>query len=350
MNAPAEDKTLFTEAELNDLGSRAFQGLGLPAADAADVARVLVLADLFGLSTHGLSRIESYGERLQVGGINARPRITVETLAPALRRVDGDNGVGPLVGMHALRAAMEAAERCGVGVAFARQSNHFGPISPYGLMAAQAGYASVIGSNATTTIAPWGGSDARLGNSPLGFGVPNPGGDPFLLDMAMSVVARAKIRAALKRGEAIPDSWATDASGRPTTDPKAALDGFLLPIGGHKGYGLALLVDLFSGLLSNAAYLTHVKSWVDAPDEPQNLGHFFILIDTRRLGSTQWLADRMMDFAAILHASAPADPTRPVIVPGEIELGKMTRQRQAGIALDPAVVALLRSHAAKAPA
>jgi LDH2 family malate/lactate/ureidoglycolate dehydrogenase len=350
MNAPAEDKTLFTEDELNDLGSRAFQGLGLPAADAADVVRVLVLADLFGLSTHGLSRIESYGERLQVGGINARPRITVETLAPALRRVDGDNGVGPLVGMHALRAAMEAAESCGVGVAFARQSNHFGPISPYGLMAAQAGYASVIGSNATTTIAPWGGSDARLGNSPLGFGVPNPGGDPFLLDMAMSVVARAKIRAALKRGEAIPDSWATDASGRPTTDPKAALDGFLLPIGGHKGYGLALLVDLFSGLLSNAAYLTHVKSWVDAPDEPQNLGHFFILIDTRRLGSTQWLADRMKDFAAILHASAPADPARPVIVPGEIELGKMTRQRQAGIALDPAVVALLRSHAAKAPA
>jgi LDH2 family malate/lactate/ureidoglycolate dehydrogenase len=350
MNAQADDKTIFSEAELSALGARAFEGLGLPAADAAEVVRILVLADLFGLSTHGLSRIESYGERLQVGGINARPRITTQSVAPALRLVDGDNGVGPLVGMHALRAAMEAAETCGVGVAFARQSNHFGPISPYGLIAAEAGFASVIGSNATTTIAPWGGSDARLGNSPLGFGVPNPGGDPFLLDMAMSVVARAKIRNALKRGEAIPDTWATDVSGRPTTDPRAALDGFLLPIGGHKGYGLALLVDLFSGLLSNAAYLTHVKSWVDAPDEPQNLGHFFILIDTRRLGSTQWLADRMKDFAAILHASAPADPAHPVIVPGEIELRKMARQRQEGITLDPAVVALLRTHAARAAA
>jgi len=338
-------KTLLSESELTELGVRAFQGLGLPAGDAADVARVLVLADLFGLSTHGMSRIESYGERLQVGGINPRPNVRVETVAPALRRVDGDNGVGPVVGMHALRAAMDAARECGVGVAFARGSNHFGPISPYSLLAAEQGYASIIGSNATTTIAPWGGSDARLGNSPLGFGVPNPGGRPFLLDMAMSVVARAKIRNALKAGQAIPDTWATDRDGRPTADPRAALDGFLLPIGGHKGYGLALLVDLFAGLLSGAAYLNHVKSWVDAPDEPQNLGHFFILIDTARLGSPQWLGERMRDFAAILHDSPPVDPARPVIVPGEIELDKFERQRREGIAVDEATLALLRGHA-----
>ncbi|OZI37579.1 hydroxyacid dehydrogenase [Bordetella genomosp. 10] len=346
--ATPQDKPRFNEAGLTELGTRAFQGLGLPRQDAADVARILLLADMFGLSTHGFSRIESYGERLQIGGINARAHIRVDAPAPALRLVDGDNGVGPLVGMHALRAAMEAARTQGVGVAFARGSNHFGPISPYGLIAAQEGFASIIGSNATTTIAPWGGSDARLGNSPVGFGVPNPGGDPFLLDMAMSVVARAKIRNALKAGQPIPDTWATDAAGKPTTDPKAALDGFLLPIGGHKGYGLALLVDLFSGLLSNAAYLTHVQSWSDAPEQAQNLGHFFILIDTSRLGPAQWLAERMKDFAAILHGSAPADPDRPVIVPGEIEMGKMRRQREEGIALDGAVVALLREHAAKA--
>ena len=117
------------------------------------------------------------------------------------------------------------------------------------------------------------------------------------------------------------------------------------PVGGHKGYGLALLVDLFAGLLSNAAYLTHVKSWVDAPDEPQNLGHFFILIDTRMLGSAQWLSERMMDFAAILHDSPAVDPTRPVIVPGEIELKKMAQQRANGIVLDEATVSLLLQHA-----
>ncbi|PJM89159.1 Ldh family oxidoreductase [Achromobacter ruhlandii] len=345
MAATAGSPSLVPETELRELGARAFEGLGLPRQDAVDVVDILVLADLFGLSTHGLSRIESYGERLQVGGINRQARIRVDSPAPALRLAARDNGVGPLVGMHALRAAMQAASECGVGLAFARQSNHFGPISPYGLIAAEAGYASIIGSNATTTIAPWGGTDARVGNSPIGFAVPNPDGAHFLLDMAMSVVARAKIRNALKAGQAIPDTWATDAQGCPTTDPKQALDGFLLPIGGHKGYGLALMVDLFAGLLSNAAYLTHVKSWVDAPDEPQNLGHFFLLIDTRRLGSTQWLAERMNDFAAILHASPAADPARPVIQPGEIELAKLARQRAHGIEVAADVLALLRQHA-----
>jgi ureidoglycolate dehydrogenase (NAD+) len=345
---PPESVPPQSEAELLELGARAFQGLGLRAGDAQQVARILVSADLFGLTTHGLSRIESYGERLTVGGIAARPDITLQKVAPALVKVDGANGVGPLVGMRALEAAMEAARQCGVGMALARGSNHFGPISPYSLIAAEAGFASIIGSNATTTIAPWGGSDARLGNSPIGFGVPHPGGDPFLLDMAMSVVARAKVRNALKRGEPIPDTWATDRGGRPTTDPAAALDGFLLPIGGHKGYGLALMVDLFAGLLSDAAYLTHVKSWSDAPDQPQNLGHFFILIDTRRLGSSEWLQARMREFAAILHDSPPTDPARPVIVPGEIELAKLRRQRRDGITLDATTYRLLRQYAGRA--
>lgn len=346
MNASTATTTLLSEAELTALGVKAFQGLGLTQQDAQDVCRVLVMADLFGLSTHGMSRVESYGERLLVKGINPRPNITLERVAPALVKVDGDNGVGPVVGLRSLQAAMDVARECGIGMALARGSNHFGPISPYSLIAAEAGFASIIGSNATTTIAPWGGTDERLGNSPLGFGVPNPGGAPFLLDMAMSVVARAKIRSALKRGESIPDTWATDRAGLATTDPKEALSGFLLPIGGHKGYGLALVVDMLAGLLSGAAYLSHVKSWVDAPDEPQNLGHFFILIDTKFLGSGEWLASRMSDFAAILHGSPAADPTKPVLVPGEIELGKMAKQRRDGIPIDAELLALLKKHAA----
>ena len=351
-NVPAHEARapaplLIKEDDLRTLGMRAFMGLGLTEADAHDVCSILLLADLFGLSTHGFSRVESYGERLLSGGIRAQPQIQAERLAPSLIAVDGDNGVGPLVGMHALREAMRAARENGMAMALARSSNHFGPISPYSLIAAEAGFASIIGSNATTTIAPWGGTDARLGNSPLGFGAPNPGGQPFLLDMAMSVVARAKVRSAEKRGEAIPETWATDAGGLPTTDPRAALDGFLLPIGGHKGYGLALMVDMLAGLFSNAAYLTHVKSWVDSPDEPQNLGHFFILIDTTRLGSTSWLAERMRDFAQILHDSPPARAESPVIVPGEIELGKMAAQRRDGLRMPRDVIELMQVHAAR---
>ena len=338
---------LVHEAALQELATRALAGFGLINEDASAAARILVLGDLFGLHTHGVSRIESYGERLAIGGIKARPQIRVERVAPTIAKVNGDNGVGPLVGFRALETAMEIAREYGVGIAFARGSNHFGPVGPYSYLAAEAGFASIIGSNSTTTIAPTGGSDARLGNSPVGFGVPNPGGSPIILDMAISVVARAKIRAALTRGDAIPDNWATDKDGNRTTDPQAALDGFLLPIGGHKGYGMALIVDLFAGLLSGAAYLTHVKSWLDAPAEPQNLGHFFILIDTRVLGPTAWLAERMNDFAAILHATPPADPAVSVLVPGEIELDKMVRQRRDGIAIDSSVLTMLEGCAAR---
>ncbi len=359
---------LISESELERLAAEALAGLGVPFADARDVARILVLGDLFGLHTHGVHRIESYGERLKIGGIKARADIRIERVAPTIARIKGDNGLGPLVGMRSLEAALSMAREFGTGIAFARASNHFGPVAPYNYLAAQEGFASIIGSNASTTIAPTGGREARLGNSPLGFGIPNPrppprpsskeegdlapsplgegrGGGrysrPIILDMAMSVVARAKIRAALKRGQPIPPTWATDKDGHATTDPQAALDGFLLPIGGYKGYGLALIVDLFAGLLSGAAYLTHVQSWLDSPEKPQNLGHFFFLIDTRRLGSDAWLAERVEDFALLVHATPRADASKPVLLPGEIELDKLERQRRDGIALDDAVLEML---------
>jgi LDH2 family malate/lactate/ureidoglycolate dehydrogenase len=327
----------IAEAELQALAAGALAALGLAPADAEAAARILVLGDLFGIHTHGVSRIEAYGERIKLGGIKARPDIRVEKAAPTIARVDGDNGLGPLVGVRALEAAMAIAGEFGTGVAFARASNHFGPVAPYNYIAAQAGFASIAGSNATTTIAPTGGAEARLGNSPVGFGIPNPGGDPVILDMAMSVVARAKIRDALKNGRAIPDTWATDREGRPTADPKAALDGFLQPIGGYKGYGLALIVDLFAGLLSGAAYLTHVQSWADSPEKPQDLGHFFIVIDTRVLGPASWLTERLEDFAGILRSTPRSDAAVPIRLPGEIELARLATQRRDGIAIDAAV-------------
>jgi LDH2 family malate/lactate/ureidoglycolate dehydrogenase len=200
---------------------------------------------------------------------------------------------------------------------------------PYALIAAEAGFASIIASNATTTIAPWGGKDTRIGNNPLGIGVPNPGGDPIILDMALSVAARAKIRELAARGEAMPEGWAADAQGRPTTDAAAALKGFLLPVGGHKGYGLAVMVDLFAGLLSGASYLTRVRAWDKEPGVAQDLGHVFIAVDTAKLGLD--LAPRMADFAAMIHATPPADPARPVMLPGEREIQAMHRARRDGV-------------------
>jgi LDH2 family malate/lactate/ureidoglycolate dehydrogenase len=165
--------------------------------------------------------------------------------------------------------------------------------------------------------------------------------------MAMSVVARGKIRDALKRGESIPSTWATDRDGVTTADPKAALEGFLLPFGGYKGYGLALMVDLFAGILSGASYLTRVNSWLDQPRLPQDLGHFFLLVDTRRLGSAEWLAERVGDFASIVHSTPAADAAKPVLLPGEIELNNLERQRRDGIAIEPRLRAKLEAYAAR---
>ena len=333
---------IIAENELKLLAQAALKALGVPQGQAADCATVLVLADLMGISTHGVARVAPYGERLKIGGIKATAKMAVERVAPGMLRIDGDNGLGPVVGMLALKEAMSAASETGIAAVFCRNSNHFGPIAPYALMAAEEGFASLIASNATTTIAPTGGRDARLGNNPMGFGFPNPGGDPVLLDMAMSVVARAKIRAAAKAGELIPETWATDREGKPTNDPNAALRGFLAPVGGYKGYGLSLAVDLLTGLLSGASYLTRVSSWADNPEAPQDLGHTFLLIDAKRLGGTDWLSGRMNDFAEIIHETPRANDNVPVMLPGEREIARMRQQQAEGLEIDPRVLNELR--------
>ncbi|HUL56742.1 MAG TPA: Ldh family oxidoreductase [Usitatibacter sp.] len=337
----------MTEGELTALAARALQGSGVAEADARRAARILVLGDLFGHHTHGVSRLESYCERLAIGGIDARAAIRAESVAPGMIKVDGANGVGPAVGMHALEAALDAARSTGIAIAFARASNHFGACGPYCWIAAEQGFASIVGSNATPTIAPTGGLEERVGNNPLAIGVPRPGAEPIILDMAMSVAARAKIRNAAKRGEPIPDTWATDRLGNPTTDPGAALDGFLLPFGGYKGYGLALMVDLFAGVLSDASYLTRVNSWVDDPQLEQKIGHFFVVIDTKRLGNSEWLAARVADFAAIVHDTPRAAAGTPVRLPGEAEIANLVRQRRDGIDVDAALIAKLESYGAR---
>ena len=327
----AMSNVIVPERQLFDLAAAALAAGGMRAGDAELTARVLVLADMFGIHTHGISRVSQYLDRVRLGGIDARAEVETTRVAPGLALVDGRNGIGPLVGMIGLQAAMEGAKQVGIGAAFVRGSNHFGPIVPYAFLAAQEGCASIIASNATTTIAPWGGRDTRVGNNPLGIGVPNPGGDPIILDMAMSVVARAKIRNLLEKGERMPEGWAADRHGKPTTDPREGLAGFLLPVGGHKGYGLAVMVDLMAGLLSGAAFLTQVQAWDKNPGVPQNLGHFFILIDTGKLGSASWLHERMEAFQAILHEAPAADPAAPVIAPGEREMKVYARSVREGV-------------------
>lgn len=338
-----DENETFSQAALTELAASAFTALGVPPDDATIAAETLVIAEMMGIKTHGLKRVPAYGDRIRSGGIKADARIACDRLMPALLKLSGDNGLGPAVAGHALRAGMKAASECGASVVFCAGSNHLGATAPYALLAAETGFASIIATNTAAMIPPTGGKAPRLGNNPLGFGVPNPSGDPVVLDMALSVAARAKIREAVQTGQPIPEGWATDAEGRATTDAAAALAGLILPMGGYKGYGLAVALDLLTGLLSGAGYLDQVPNAFGDASHVQNIGHLFILIDTARLMPEAELGARMQDFARRLHETPPVDPAEPVRLPGERSMARFRHAVRHGISPDPALIATIRA-------
>ena len=328
---------------LKTLCAAALAAAGAPAGDAAASARILVEADMMGIGTHGVMRVPGYTERMVSGGIDARAVPVPERRAPSLLLVDGANALGTVVGTRALAAAMALAGESGIAYVGCRNSNHFGAIAPYALEACEAGFVMLAGTNASTTMPPWGGAGLRLGNNPVCIAVPCPDAPHFILDMAMSVAARGKIRMVLQQGGRIPEGWAADARGQPTTDPAEALAGFLLPFGAHKGSGLAMAVDLLAGVLSGARFLTDVSSWVDRPDEPQGLGHFFLLLDPARLVGRDAFAAAMARFRRIVRSTPASDPSQPVLLPGEREQLRRAAALRDGISIPEALLAQLRA-------
>ncbi|MGP1358677.1 Ldh family oxidoreductase, partial [Roseicyclus sp.] len=229
-----------TVEEARALAVRAFRLAGVGADIAGDGAEALLLAEMMGIPTHGLARVPLCVARLRAGGMDPSAVPDVTAPAPALRLIDARHALGPGAAMQALRHAIEAARETGLGGAFLRNATHLGALSPLLWTAAEAGFACIVTSNTTPMLAPPGGRAARVGNSPLGIGLPHAGGRHVLLDMALTVAARSKVRKAAQSGEAIPETWATDAEGRPTTDARAAMAGLMQAIGGAKGAALAV--------------------------------------------------------------------------------------------------------------
>ncbi len=339
------DRRISSDAA-RDLARRAFTTLGVPTPVAEDAAGVLLCAEMMGITTHGLNRVVSYGARLAGGGIDPVGRITATRIAPALVQVDGGNALGPAVGARALDAALEAARETGAGVALCRHSNHFGAAAPYCLRACEAGFALMVMSNATPLLAPAGGRAAAVGNNPLGFGFPAADGRHVIVDMALSVVARSRIRRAAETGEPIPEGWATDAEGRPTTDAAAAMKGVLQGIGGHKGYGLALGVEMLAGVWSGAAFLTQIADLArdETEDKPvtQDLGQAFIVLDLARFQPGDTGAARMAEARARLTAIPPAYADAPVRLPGDRALAHLAQARAEGVPVAARTLAALR--------
>ncbi len=325
--------TTVAHENLRRLGTAALRAAGVPQQQADWTADILVEGDLMGLGTHGALRLLSYCERLRLGGVKAAADITVERKAASLALIDGDNGLGQAVAMTALEAGLEMVAESGIAYLGCRNSNHLGALAPYGLKACEKGFVLICGTNASTTIAPWGGREARLGNNPLSVAAPCPEGPHFLLDMAMSVAARGKIRQAQREGTAIPEGWAVDAEGQPTTDPAAALAGFLLPFGGHKGSGMSQAVDLLSGVLTGARFLTDISPWTDFPEKPCGTGHFFLLIDPKRLLGAEAYDAAIERFRHLVQSTPPAEAARPVLIPGQREQETRETSLRDGITL-----------------
>lgn len=329
-------------SEASALAARAFGRAGVPALDAARAADILAIAEAMGIATHGLSRVRVYADRIAAGGIDPADRTEVVSPAPALRRVDGRNGLGPAVAERTRREAAEAARTCGIGAAFVTGGNHLGALAPYLYLAAEAGFAAIVSTTTAPMIAPAGGREARIGNNPLGLAIPGPDGNHVLLDMALSVVSRSRVRSAAREGRPIPESWATDADGRPTTDPARAMQGLMRAIGADKGANLALCLDLMISALSGAATLSEITTTGDLPGAAQNVGHVFILIDAARLLPETARRERLDAAGAILGGTAPVNSTHPVRMPGARALEALRVARRDGLNLKADLVDDLR--------
>ncbi len=254
--------------------SRALTAAGVPEADAKIIAELMVEADLRGSDTHGVIRLPIYVRRIRAGGVNPTPNIRVASDRPSAALIDGDNGMGHLVMRRAAQLAIEKAQKTGIGWVGARMSNHAGPAALYATMPLQhdmIGLYFAVGSN--NHLPPWGGAENLLGTNPMAIAVPTQDEPPVVLDMAPTVAAYGKVRLKAQRGEPMPVGWMIDRDGKPLTDPKRADEGYLLPIGDYKGYGLSLIIGILAGALNGAALGRDVVDFVKETGKPTNTGH-----------------------------------------------------------------------------
>ncbi|WP_420394152.1 Ldh family oxidoreductase [Acuticoccus sp.] len=316
-----------------------FVHAGLPEGDAATVADCLVRANLRGVDTHGVFRVATYLERLRAGLNNPQPRIAVERVGHAAAHVDGDNGMGAVVGTRAMGEAIAIAGEGGVALVSIRHSNHYGMAAYYVLQALEAGLVGMAFTNASPALPPWGGRAPFLGTSPFAVAVPAGRQPPYVLDMAMSVLARGNVYVAAKTGRAIPPGLALDGAGRPTTDPQALIDGgTMLPFGGVKGSALAMLMDIFGGVLSGAAFAGNVGNPHTSFDRPQDVGHLFVCFRPDLFMPLERFRERMDEFVLAVKAQPRAEGFDAILVPGEREAQTERVRLASGIPL-PAEIA-----------
>ena len=332
-------ETQYFEADaLIDYATRMFMSVDMSREDAGIIARDLVKANLRGVDSHGVSRIPMYLDRLRRGLVNPRPDVKVSRVAGAVAHVDGDNGMGFIASHLAMDRACDLAKDSGIGLVGVHRSTHFGMGASYALRAIEKGYISMIFTNSSPAIPMWGGRTTFLGASPIAAGIPGGRHAPYVMDMAMTVIARGKIRLAAMKGDPIPEGLALDIDGNPTTDASKAFEGVCLPFGGVKGSVLGTLMDLMSGVLTGASFGGDVKSLYFDHSEPQNVGHLFFAIRPDLFMSLTDFEQRMDTFYGRIKDLPRAAGVEEIMLPGEPEQRREDHRLVHGIPMTRNVV------------
>ncbi len=331
--------TRLTVDSLRAYGREAFVQAGLPEDGAAIITEVQLESSLRGQPTHNVGDIPGYCRRVRAGQMNPRPNIRSVKTTAVSARIDGDNGPGQWVSVVATREAIARAKESGVGIVGVQHSNHFGAAGHYAWMIQQEGLIGMATTNGGLVLAPWGGVSPTFGNNPLGVGIPAGRHLPIVLDIAMSVVAQGKIGLAIAEGKPIPLGWMMDKRGRLSTDPKDASEGMGVPIAEHKGYGLTLVMETLSGLLTGAKFcLDHNRETFRGGAQEHDLGHFFLAMSPEMFMSTddfKGRVDRMIDD---VKKSELAEGVKEVLLPGEPEMRSRERNLREGVPILPSTL------------
>jgi LDH2 family malate/lactate/ureidoglycolate dehydrogenase len=356
--ADQEYRTYSIE-HLHEFTTRVFVHLGVPAEDARLAADVLSASDRRGIDSHGVARLHAYFDMLTAGRVNPRANVTVVRQTACTATVDGDNGLGLVVGPKANAMAIEKALAAGAGWVAVRNSNHFGIAGYYPLEALKHDLIGWGMTNATKLVAPLWGAERMLGTNPIAVAFPAGQERPVVIDLATSAVAYGKLEIALRAGKPIPAGWAIDKFGEGSRDPASVMaGGAMLPLGGtreqggHKGYCLSALVDLLSGVLSGANWGPFVPPFALRQEIPprkvgRGLGHFFGALRIDGFIDPDEFKARMDEWVRTFRATKPAPGTPGVVIPGDPERLAEAERRVTGVPLPPAVVADLRDVAAR---
>jgi LDH2 family malate/lactate/ureidoglycolate dehydrogenase len=304
---------------LSRFGADVLTALGVPPTDATLVSASLVTADMWGHPSHGMLRLPWYAARLRSGAMRAvtEPRVISDIGAVVV--LDGQEGVGQVVTNRACQDAVRRATELGVSAVAVRNSNHFGTAAYWTRQMALQGCVGILTTNGSPAMAPWGGREKKtVGANPWSIATPGPDGRPVVLDIANTGVARGKIYAAAERGQQIPDHWAIDVDGHPTTHPAAAIKGLLAPMAEHKGYGISFMMDVLSGVLTGSSYATDVVGPY-VPDQRSGCGHLVIALDVAAFMGPDAFAGRLEDLIATTKQVPHAAGVDEIFVPGEIE-------------------------------